>query len=98
MTALPDVRELLRRANGMDAAQLVDALQHDQIQRWQQGQRVPAETYLQLLDSVQCEARGMSEQALDLVYAEFLLRQQQGESPTVEEYQWRFPQYAAQLG
>jgi WD40 repeat protein/tRNA A-37 threonylcarbamoyl transferase component Bud32 len=98
MTALPDVRELLRQANGLDVAQVVDALQHDQIQRWQQGQRVPAETYLQLLTSAHGENGDATEQALDLVYAEFLLRQQQGESPTVDEYKWRFPQYAAQLG
>jgi serine/threonine protein kinase/WD40 repeat protein len=98
MTAFPDVRELLRQANGLDAAQLVDALQHDQIQRWQQGQRVPAESYLQILENAHCDHGKVAEQALDLVYAEFLLRQQHGESPAVDEYQWRFPQYAAQLG
>ena len=87
MTELPDVREWLRRASDLSASQVVDALQHDQLQRWHRGERVPAEAYLQLLSS---KLNGVGEQALDLVYGEYLLRGQRGESPSLAEYQWRF--------
>src|SRR5262249_19305830 len=37
------------------------------------------------------------EAALELIYDEFLLREQRGESPALAEYQQRFPLYAARL-
>ena len=73
--------------------QLVDQLCDDQVKRWRAGQRVPAESYLALYPSLQDH----TESALELIYGEFLLREEMGESPQVEEFQWRFPRFAARL-
>jgi serine/threonine protein kinase/tetratricopeptide (TPR) repeat protein len=94
-----DVRAWLQQSPPADTAQAVEVLQRDQLQRWSKGERVPAEAYLQLL--AQARPGGLSESdsehVLDLVYGEFLLRQQSGDMPALEEYQWRFPQFAEPL-
>src|SRR5437762_12239924 len=48
-------------------------------------------------DSIECKPVGASWHALDLVYGEFLLREELGEGPTVREYVQRFPPYADSL-
>jgi WD40 repeat protein len=88
-----DVRERLGRAATLSAAEAVEILQEDQLARWDRGERVPAEAYLQLHPAL---AAGATE-ALDLVYAELLLRRQRGEAPPLAEYEWRFPRLADQL-
>src|SRR5262249_57218668 len=64
-----------------------------QQQRWQRGERILAEAYLQayppLADS--------QEDALVLIYGEVLLRTERNESPTLAEYQQRFPHLAGLL-
>jgi hypothetical protein len=77
----------------------VDILQLDQVERWRDGERVPAEAYLKMLaDKAPTSDQGArSDESLDLVYAEFLLRRELGEAPTLAEYQWRFPEFADQL-
>src|SRR5437879_5869834 len=67
----PDVREWLREAADVDAAQAVEVLQRDQLERWRHGQRVPAEAYLQLLGQARlpgAAAGAGGDEALDLVY------------------------------
>jgi serine/threonine-protein kinase len=95
-----DVRDWLRQARDAPPAQVVEVLQLDQLRRWREGERVPAEAYLQLLFGTR-PAGGRpepdGEHALELVYGEFLLRRQSGEAPTLQEFQWRFPQYGEQL-
>jgi WD40 repeat protein len=96
----PDIREWLRQAGDLSVTEVVDALQHDQLQRWRHGERVPAETYLQILSQQrppESTTPADTEEALDLIYAEFLLRRQRGEAPPLDEYLWRFPRYAPQL-
>jgi serine/threonine protein kinase len=73
---------------------LLDALRLEQRERWQKGDRVPAEAYLDRHDTL----REDGERALELVYHEVLLREELGEGPQLEEYQRRFPQLGAQLG
>ena len=73
--------------------ELVDRLCNDQVKRWRAGQRVPAESYLALHPCLQ----EFGEAALELIYGEFLLREELGESPQVEEFHWRFPRFAARL-
>lgn len=91
-----DVHTWIAQVAALDQTQRVDALQRDQIARWQSGERVPAEAYLQLLE--QCpDAKARADHGLDLVYGEFLLRRQDGEDPTLEEFCWRFPHFAEQL-
>src|SRR5262249_43502317 len=56
-------------------------------------ERVPAEQYLHDFLPLGASA----EHALDLVYAEYLLREQLGESPAQAEYAKRFPHFAEAL-
>ncbi len=62
-----------------------------QRERWPRGERVLVETYLQLHPYLDREA------ALDLIYNEIFLREQQGEAAPPEEYLQRFPQWADDL-
>jgi serine/threonine protein kinase len=70
-----------------------DDLLADLRRRWLQGDRTPAEGYLERLPA---RGRGQTT-AVDLVYAEFMLREQLGETPRPEEYLGRFPQFADAL-
>ena len=73
--------------------ELVERLCNDQVKRWRAGQRIPAESYLALHPSLQ----ESGECALELIYGEFLLREELGESPQLEEFHWRFPRFAGRL-
>jgi serine/threonine protein kinase/WD40 repeat protein len=74
-------------------AELIAVLRVDQHRRWQQGERFLAEGYLERLTTL----RDSPEAALDLIYSEVLLREELGETPTVEEYARRFPEQADAL-
>jgi serine/threonine protein kinase len=89
----PDLRAFLAGAGPLTPAQLLACVRVDLQQRWQAGERVPAEAYFRDFPALQ-EDR---ESALVLVYGEFLLREQLGEAPAPEEYLRRFPQDAAAL-
>ena len=90
----PDVREFLQKfTQAVPPAQIVGALCVDQWQRWQQGERVPAEVYLQMHPGLSAA----QEEAFDLVYGEFLLREELGEQPSATDFLKRFPQYTAQF-
>jgi eukaryotic-like serine/threonine-protein kinase len=73
--------------------ELVARLCHDQVRRWNLGQRVRAEAYL-----AQCPRLDHDgEAAFELIYGEFLLREHLGDAPTTEEFPWRFPRFAARF-
>ena len=83
----PDVQEFLGRWPGLAPLDVVAVLRVDQRQRWQAGERVPVEAYLERFPDVGADGEGV----LDLVYSEFLLREELGEIPTLDEYRERFP-------
>jgi WD40 repeat protein/tetratricopeptide (TPR) repeat protein len=87
--------DFLRRyqSGELSLAQLAEALAVDQRQRWQAGERIPAEDYLAGQPALAADV----ERALELVYGEFLLRLELGETPQPDEYLQRFPQYAERL-
>ncbi len=89
----PDVRQFLQEADAISPAQVIGVLSVDQWHRWQQGERVPAEVYLQMHPGL----AGVQEEAFDLVYGEYLLREELGELPTIDDFVKRFPQFALQL-
>jgi serine/threonine protein kinase len=89
----PDVRQYLTGAGDLGLAQVVAVLRADQEARWQAGEQVPAEAYLAMHPAL---AHNL-EKALELVYGEFLLREELGQTPTLDEYLRRFPQYASRL-
>ncbi len=64
-----------------------------QKQRWLKGDCVPVETLLMELPALSTNR----EAQLDLVYQEVMLREQDGDQPTLAEYQSRFPELADDL-
>jgi WD40 repeat protein len=86
-------RHSLAPAADLEATQLAALLRADQCERWQAGDRVRAESYLEKFPAIGTA----SVYAVDLVYSEFLLREELGDSPAPAEYLLRFPQFAEQL-
>jgi tetratricopeptide (TPR) repeat protein len=72
---------------------LLERLLAEQRQQWQRGERKPVEAYLEQQPAL----RDSAEAVLHLVFNEVVLREQQGESPRLDEYQKRFPELAQQL-
>jgi WD40 repeat protein len=89
----PAVDEFLAQAEISDPALVTSVLRVDQRERRRLGQWIPAESYLNAFPAV----RNDPEKAMDLVFAEYMLREELGEAPTLAEYARRFPQYADQL-
>src|SRR5262249_30962537 len=79
-------------ARDVDPKNLVGVLCSEQRQLWLRGQRPPAEAYLDGYAALRDHP-----DAFTLVYNEFLLREELGESPTADEYAVRFPHFAEQL-
>ena len=86
----PDLDEFLAGEGDLAPAQLAAVVGVDQRERWAAGDRPSAECYL-ARSPVVAEDPDL---ALDLVYGEFLLREEAGESPTIGEYLARFPELA----
>src|SRR5437879_5705537 len=76
----PDVDAYLAQAGPLSAEQLAAVLRADQRERWQTGERVPAEAYLERYPNLGPEA------ALDLIYHEYLLRERGGQRPRLDDY------------
>jgi WD40 repeat protein/serine/threonine protein kinase len=68
-------------------------VQRDQIRRWQRGEAVPLESYLDNLPAL----RDQYDAVVDLIDTEVRLREQTDNKPTLSEYQRRFPRYAREL-
>ena len=65
-----------RREAGRE--ELLERICNDQVRRWRRGQRVPAETYLSMYPRL----RDDDEAAFELIYGEYLLREELGETPS----------------
>jgi WD40 repeat protein len=89
----PDLRGFLAGRPGLSPAEVASVIAIDQYERWLAGDRVPAEQYLTLLPP----APGLEQASCDIVYGEYLLREQLGEHPTLDEFQHRFPTHADML-
>jgi hypothetical protein len=76
-----------------DPEEIVMALRVDQAERCRLGQWVPAEDYLAAFPAV----RDNPAATVDLVFAEYLLREEQGQRPPREEFLRRFPEHAEEL-
>jgi hypothetical protein len=85
--------DVLAEADALSPAQLVQVFAVDQAERWRQGERLPAEHYVQHYPALAAN----EEAVCDLVYSEFLLRADLGESPDLREYLERFPAQAEAL-
>jgi WD40 repeat protein len=89
----PSALDFLAEADIRDPDRIVAVLRVDQWERGRLGQRVSAETYLDAFPAV----RDQAEHAVELILSEYLLREDFGEEPALEEYLDRFPQYAGAL-
>jgi serine/threonine-protein kinase len=89
----PELRTFLAEAGTLTPSQTAAVLRVDQSERWQTGERIAAETYLQEFAAVAADP----EAALDVVYGEFLVREELGDGPTAAEYVTRFPALGDQL-
>jgi tetratricopeptide (TPR) repeat protein len=85
----PDVDAFVHQQEPLPVAEIGAVLCVDQSERWQAGERPPVEGYLQRYPAV----RANPDVAVDLIYAEFLLREKLGERPDLDEYLRRFPEY-----
>ena len=85
----PDLEEMLRRHPGASCQELATAIRLDQSEHWRQGRKIGAAEYLARFAS-----RLDREAAIDVIYADFLLREGYGENPQIEAFQQSFPQYA----
>jgi serine/threonine protein kinase len=88
-----DVDSVLLGRREAGREELLERLCSDQVRRWRGGQRAPAETYLAMHPRI----RDDDEAAFEVIYSEYLLREELGETPSAEELQWRFPRFAERL-
>jgi WD40 repeat protein len=77
----------------LTAEQILALVRFDQHDHWRNGQRVPAEMYLQRYPMLREDA----ELTLVMIFSEFLIRCELGERPDLEEYCYRFPALAENL-
>lgn len=73
--------------------ELAEVIRVDLTRRWQRDDRARAESYLRRFPVVAADA----ELTLDVVYCEYLAREQAGEGTDLAEYEERFPQFAGAL-
>jgi serine/threonine protein kinase/tetratricopeptide (TPR) repeat protein len=86
----PDVDQFLAGAGDISLAARGTILRIDQRCRWQRGERVPVETYLKRHSEIGDDA----ETTLDLIFNEYLVREQCGDTPDPEEFLRRFPEHS----
>ena len=95
----PPLEDFLQEWSSSDCAvrigerELVSLVSLDQLERWRRGQRPTAEEYLRRFPQIAAD----DELALDVIYGEFLLREELGEKPDVRDFQTRFPEFADTL-
>ena len=82
-----------RTAAGAPGGDSLAAALLEQCRRWRQGERVLVEAYLEQHPALRADANAV----LDLLYNEFVLRDQRGEKPQLDEYLERFPELAPEL-
>jgi len=92
MNSLPE--SLLSQAVQQSDLHIGSLLGNNLQALWHAGHRLTVETYLQHIPALQQRP----EVLLDLIYSEWLLREQFGPRPTLEEYRGRFPGLAEKLG
>src|SRR5262245_39924406 len=80
-------------ADRISKRDLVSLISLDQRERWRRGQRPTAEEYLQRFPQLAAD----DELALDVIYGEFLLREELGEQADARDFQTRFPEFADTL-
>jgi serine/threonine protein kinase len=86
----PRLPDFLAARPALSPAEAAAVIAVDQYERWSAGERVDAEDYLKLLP----EGRDRDQAVCDVIWGEYLLRDQLGERPDSGEYLARFPEQA----
>jgi serine/threonine-protein kinase len=89
----PELDAFVASLPDLTARDLGALVRVDLAARWQRSGRPPAEEYLRRFPAVAAE----TELALDVVYGEYLAREQAGERPELAEFVARFPDLATVL-
>ncbi len=89
----PDLGDFLAGAGPVSAHTLLEVLRVDQEARWRGGERLRAEDYLAAHPAV----ADNPEMALELIFAEYLLREGLGDPASADEFAARFPAHAVRL-
>jgi hypothetical protein len=89
----PELHEFIAGLPTLTADELLDVIEIDRAERWRKGQRTKAERYLREFPALAND----QEAALVLIYGEYYLRKELGESPSLMEFLARFPQHARRL-
>ena len=89
----PALEEFLARRAAPGDEVWIELLQADQEWRWLRGERPTAESYLVRFPRL----RGNPELAMDLIFAEYMLRERFGDPPAPEDFLARYPQYSVEL-
>ncbi|HZZ77702.1 MAG TPA: serine/threonine-protein kinase, partial [Gemmataceae bacterium] len=90
----PDLTSFVADLPDISATELTALICIDLDARWQHELPKAAEDYLREFPAVAADA----ELAVDVIYAEFLAREQSGEQPKLSDFKQRFPRHAAVLG
>jgi WD40 repeat protein/tetratricopeptide (TPR) repeat protein len=88
---MPDLRDFL--AGVADPHEVLAVVRVHQHRGWERGEGIPAESYLEWFPALAQD----SEHAVELIYAEFLLREQVGAAPPLADLTRRFPAHAERL-
>ena len=89
----PDLKAFVASLQSPSAEQLAALVRIDQEKRARLGKPISAEDYLSALPNLAAQ----TDWAIDVMYHEYLLKEEHGQRPTSAEYAARFPQYAALL-
>jgi len=87
------LRELQNQGEGLTLSEILPILSFHQRSRWQSKVRIPAEAYLDLLSQLP----NGSDCVFEVAYGEYLLREELGEQPILQDYLDRFPQCEGKL-
>jgi eukaryotic-like serine/threonine-protein kinase len=89
----PDLVAFAAQLPDLSPAELADLIRFDFDVRWRRNDRRRPEEYFQSFLAVAAN----TELAVDVIYDEYLAREQSGERPALAEYQQRFPAFAGVL-
>jgi tetratricopeptide (TPR) repeat protein len=89
----PSIRSFVATLGSLDNERLLAVLRVDQRNRWANGQRVDVRSYLREFPALADD----SEALFELIYHEWLIREELGESLSPDEYVAAFPDLAERL-
>lgn len=89
----PDPRQFVAQLQVVQPRHVAAILRMDQRFRWHQDDPLPAERYLKDFPAVAADA----DASFDLIYGEFLLREELGDEPECKDFLERFPDHTQRL-